>query len=267
MTTELNNKKPLLLGIVNITPDSFSDGGTYSPVEHGLLLAKQGARVLDLGAESTRPGAAEVAADVELKRLMPVLTELRKLLPDVPLSVDTRKAAVAEAALAAGAAWINDVSGGVFDPAVMQIAARYNAVYIVGHSRGTPADMLTDKYTEYPDGVIAHVLDFWHMQAEKALAGGIKAENIIVDPGFGFAKLRETNMEMAERFDELVANQPYRICAGVSRKRFLAPDLPPAARGGLSSRMEVELAHKGAAVIRTHDPAGFLKIYVPGGER
>ncbi len=261
MTTELKNKRPLLLGIVNATPDSFSDGGAYSPVEHGCLLVEQGADVLDVGGESTRPGAAEIPVETELERLLPVIKNLRELLPHVSISVDTRKAAVARAVLEAGAAWINDVSGGTFDPEIMNVAAGCNAVYVIGHSRGVPADMLTEAFTSYPGGVVPHVLEFWKQQAGKALACGIKAENIVVDPGFGFAKLQETNMEMAEKFEELVAAQPYRVCAGVSRKRFLAPGLAPLERQEAGSRLEAKLAACGAAIFPTLDPAGFFRFF------
>ena len=255
----LNSKNIIVLGIVNATPDSFSDGGMNDPVEHAAFLLKNGADAVDIGGESTRPGAAEVPEREELARILPVIREIRRMFPDTLISVDTRKAAVAEAALREGADWINDISGGTFQPEIMSVVASAGGAYIAGHTRGLPENMLEKRFTEYPDGVIDEVMAFWRDSAAKAVAAGIAPGKIMVDPGFGFAKERKDNMEMAEKFHLFVEQQPYPVCAGVSRKRFLAPELSPLERGEISSRLEVELAAAGAAVIRTHDPVNFRK--------
>ena len=245
-------KKTLVLGIVNATPDSFSDGGAYDPVEHAADLAAAGADALDVGGESTRPGFTEVPEEEELKRVMPVVTKLRVLYPGLPISVDTRKSRVAAAALEAGADWINDVSGGSYDPEILKVTAAGDAVFIIGHDSRL-------HQSGAGGGIADEVLACWRELFSRALDAGIKPENIMVDPGFGFGKSVSENLELVRDFRRLVAGSPAGICVGVSRKRFLGPELAPLERAEATRRLEAELAEAGARVIRTHDPGALLE--------
>ncbi len=247
-----------IVGIVNATPDSFSDGGCYDPVKHALALAAAGADWLDLGGESTRPGSACIHEAEEIRRVVPAIAALHAALPAMTLCVDTRKAAVAGAALAAGAAVVNDVSGLVYDPELAAVAAEHRAVLVLTHSRGTPEHMLDADHTDYGSaGVIAAVLEFWECQTRAARAAGVAPENIWVDPGFGFAKTAEQNWEMADGFERFLT-QPYPVYVGVSRKRFLGGS-DPMARVEAGTRVAVNLARRGARAVRTHDVAEFRR--------
>ena len=250
------SKKPLILGIVNATPDSFSDGGTYDPAEHADRLLETGADALDVGGESTRPGFTEVPEEEELRRVIPVVERLRSLYPNLTISVDTRKSRVAARALEAGANWINDVSGGSYDPEILQVAAAGNALFLIGHdSRIHHAPPGTG------GGIAEAVLACWRELVSRALAAGIRAENIMVDPGFGFGKEVGDNLALVRDFGKLVAGSPAKICVGVSRKRFLGPERKPLERAEATRRLEAELAAAGADVIRTHDPEAFRQAF------
>ena len=242
-------QRPLLMGIVNATPDSFSDGGR-SPdevVRHALKLLDDGADVLDIGGESTRPGAAAVPVPEELDRVIPVLKKIRALRPACRISVDTRKAAVAEAALAAGAEIINDVSALAYDPAMAAVAARSGAPVILGHTRGTPEEM-TGR-CEYGD-LVREVKDELRAAAAKALAAGVKPEKLWYDPGIGFAKTAAQSWELLRHVNELAELGP--LVIGHSRKSFFAyPDM--ADREVATAAVSLLLYGKNVFMVRVHD--------------
>ncbi len=259
-------KRPLIYGILNLTPDSFSDGGSYLSVQQALEAAHQlvtdGADVLDIGGESTRPGAPEVPVNAEIDRILPIVIALRKTLPELRLSIDTRKSQVAKVALEAGAHIINDVSGLRFDPELANVTAQFpEAELIITHSRGTPETMQLDSgLLQYAD-VTATVLEFWHEAISQALESGIRREKLIMDPGFGFAKTFEQNWELVRRFKELTAIE-LPIMAGISRKRFLGAAINednPRARDAVTHTIEALLSIRGAQLVRTHDVCGFVR--------
>lgn len=247
------------MGVVNVTPDSFSDGGSYldrdAAIEHGLDLAAAGAAVLDIGGESTRPGAAPVDADEELRRVVPVIAALVARTA-VPVSVDTTKSVVAQAALDAGAAMVNDVSGGTTDPEMLAVVADAGAAYVVMHMRGTPLTMQTE--ARYDD-VVREVADELRLRVDAALAAGIDARALLADPGIGFAKLPEHNVALLRALPEIAARVGMPLLVGSSRKSFLAHIAGVDDRTG---RDDATLAttvwcfELGAALVRVHDVAG-----------
>jgi len=244
---------PLVMGIVNLTPDSFSDGGRYldpaSAVARIRELAALGADLIDLGAESTRPGATPVASDEQLRRLMPVL-ELALADPALCISVDTASAAVAERALAAGAQVVNDVSG-LGDPDMAGIVAKSGAGLVVMHMQGTPATM--QARPSYDD-VVLEVREHFVERCARAHAAGIAQESIAIDPGIGFGKTTAHNFELLARLDELGEfERP--VLIGVSRKSFLgrALDLPADQRLDASLAATAIAVFHGARIVRTHD--------------
>ncbi|PYP00945.1 MAG: dihydropteroate synthase [Gemmatimonadetes bacterium] len=245
---------PVLIGIVNVTPDSFSDGGRFATVDRAVAQAERlvadGCELLDIGGESTRPGAAPVPAEEEIGRVTPVIAELvRRGLG--PVSVDTRKAGVARAALAAGAAVINDVSGLAFDPDLARVVAEGGAGVIVMHMRGTPDTM--DSLAVYGH-VAADVAAELGAAAARAEAGGVARERIVVDPGFGFSKTPEQNFRL---LDELatVVGLGYPVAVGPSRKRFLgAATGRPVEDRDRATAVACALAwERGARLFRVHD--------------
>lgn len=216
--------RPRLLGIVNVTPDSFSDGGNFfsrdAAVAHAERLAAEGADVLDVGGESTRPQGAEPVSEAEeLARVVPVVRELVRRLPQVPVSVDTVKAAVADAALAEGARIVNDVSGGRLDARMAAVCARHGAGFVLMHSRGTVHDMATYTYAEYDD-VVADVLAELEGRVVAARAAGVAAEAIVLDPGIGFSKRSAQSLAVLAGIPRL-CSAGYPILVGASRKRFI----------------------------------------------
>jgi len=258
-------QRPLLMGVLNLTPDSFSDGGRIQGVEQavraaGRLLA-QGADLLDLGGQSTRPGAEEVGAGRELERVLPVLTAIRAAHPAALLSVDTFHAAVAEAALAAGADWINDVRGGgcLRDPEMAAMVARAGCPYVVMHSRGDSGAM--DGLAVYGD-VVAEVRGELQAATDRLTAAGVRAEQILWDPGLGFAKTTEQNLELLRRLSEL-AGAGYPLLVGPSRKRFIGAVLseprPRARLWGTAAVCALAVA-RGAAVLRVHDVGPIAQV-------
>jgi dihydropteroate synthase len=268
---ELVAGDPKLMAVVNVTPDSFSDGGRYldpgRAVEHALALAAEGADLLDLGAESTRPGggvygegAREVPADEELARLMPVLEPLRGA-TDLPISVDTRKAAVARAALGAGADLVNDVSA-LGDPEMARVVAEARCPVVLMHARGELPTMQRD--ISFVD-VAAEVRDELAARRDAAVAAGIGRERVILDPGLGFGKTAAQNLELLARLDRLAAlGSP--VLVGASRKSFVGAltGAPPDRRLPGSLAAVARAAAGGAALVRVHDVAAtrqFLAVW------
>ncbi len=209
-----------IMGIVNVTPDSFSDGGQFDEadagIDHGLQLLEEGAAIIDIGGESTRPGAEDVATDEEIRRVLPVIEGILEKAPDACLSIDTSKAPVAGAAIDAGAKIINDVTG-FRDPAMIELAAETGVGIAVMHMQGTPRTMQSDP--SYED-VVADIRSFFEERHATLTAAGIEAEAIVYDPGIGFGKTQEHNLTLLRHLDQLiVSGRP--ILLGVSRKSFI----------------------------------------------
>jgi dihydropteroate synthase len=250
--------RTLVIGVVNVTPDSFSDGGEWfasgDAIRHGLELLAEGADIIDVGGESTRPGAARTEIAEELHRVLPVVTELAAA--GACVSIDTMRPAVAAEAIAAGAQLVNDVSGGRADAAMLSLVAQARVPYVCMHWRGHSADM--QNRAHYTD-VVTDVLAELREQVSAALAAGIAADRLIVDPGFGFAKTGEHNWQLLRRIDELAAlGQP--VLAGVSRKTFLGTLLadaegvprPPRERDDASVALTTVLAMHRIWGVRVH---------------
>jgi dihydropteroate synthase len=247
-----------LMGVINVTPDSFSDGGEFldpsRAIAHGLQLAEAGADILDVGGESTRPGASPVPPELELQRVVPVIQGLKKQL-DLPISVDTRKASVARQAIAAGAVLVNDVSGLHFDPQMARAVAASNACCCLMHLPGSPETM--QDHPRYPD-VVEEVVAYLAEAIEGAVAGGIPRSRIFVDPGIGFGKTAGHNLFLLRRLRDLrVLGRP--IVVGTSRKSFLgsvAGKKDPRARlfATIGSLAAIG-ASAGADIVRIHDVA------------
>ena len=246
---------PAVMGVLNVTPDSFSDGGRFldpdRAVAHAFTMEAAGATIIDVGGESTRPGASPVSAEEELDRVLPVIRALEGRLKS-PISIDTRKAVVASAALDEGAAIVNDVSGLTFDPAMALAVANAGAALVVMHMRGVPATM--NGLARYRD-VVAEVCAFLERQTRLALSAGVRRSRIIVDPGLGFAKNARHNLELMGGLSELGA-LGYPILVGASRKRFVR-----AIVGGSEDDLSFGNAAvnalaiaAGASIIRVHDP-------------
>ena len=275
-------KRTLIMGIVNVTPDSFSDGGLYldsgKAVEHGLKLLDEGADIIDVGGESTRPGASvvnstvqpeakkaqenaapkkiAVDAEEELRRVLPVITELKKLRPDAVISVDTYKASVARAAAAAGAEIVNDVSGMRWDPQMARTIAEIKCGAVLMHMRGRPEEWRT---LPLPGDIVLLVKRELREWVEAAVLAGVRRERIVLDPGFGFGKSFEQNYPLLSRFQEL-QSLGFPLLAGTSRKSFLgrllaknAKDAPVEDRLYGNLAVHTALILKGAHVLRTHD--------------
>ncbi|EGD45424.1 dihydropteroate synthase [Nocardioidaceae bacterium Broad-1] len=251
-----------VMGIVNVTPDSFSDGGRFfatdDAVAHGHALLEQGADLLDIGGESTRPGATRPLVADELARVVPVIETLAA--EGATLSVDTMRPEVAEAALKAGAKIINDVSGGLADPGILKVAADHGATYVVMHWRAHGAEMQHKDHLVYADGVVATVKQELEQRIEAARAAGIQDDNIVIDPGLGFSKTADDNWRLlagVEEFHKL----GYPVLIGASRKTFLgrllaAPDgtlRPVTERESAHDAITVFLAQRGVWTTRVHD--------------
>lgn len=248
--------RPLVMGILNVTPDSFSDGGRYfepaAAIEHGLRLAAEGADILDIGGESTRPGAEPVPAGEELRRVLPVVRALARQLT-IPISIDTMKTAVARACLDAGAAIINDVSG-LRDPDMVNLAAQTRAGVVVMHMQGTPQTMQLDpRY----DDVVRDVRRFLDARRDALVAAGIDPEALAFDPGIGFGKTLEHNLQLLAQLEQAVpAERP--VVLGVSRKGLLGQitGRPRAERLAASLAVACFAAARGQAhILRVHDVA------------
>lgn len=246
------------MGVINLTPDSFSDGGQFNSAKQARKEADRqindGADVLDLGAQSTRPGAEEVGEEEELKRLIPCLQAIRRDHPDVIISVDTFLAAVATAALEAGADWINDVSGGRRDAGMLPLIADAGCPYVLMHSRGDSASM--DTCTNYgSEGVVNAVRRELRESTERALRQGVKATQLIWDPGLGFAKDNEQNLELIRQLEEF-QRDGIPLLLGPSRKRFIGAVLNqprPKARIWGTAAVCARAQAAGVHVLRVHD--------------
>ena len=260
---------PLVMGILNVTPDSFSDGGVHfdhaKAVHAAMQMESDGAAVIDIGGESTRPGSEPIAAQVEIDRVLPVIRQIRER-SDIPISIDTRKGAVAEEAIAAGADMINDVSAMRYSAGMPAIAARAGVPVILMHMRGEPSTM--QQFATYGD-VVAEVAEELQDLVDDVRAAGI--EQILVDPGIGFAKTWEHNLELLARADELKRIAP--VVIGASRKSFIGHLTgreagPERTVGSLAAVAAAVRA--GAAMVRVHDvreTVDFLKVLAAIEER
>lgn len=240
--------KTLIMGILNVTPDSFSDGGNFNSVSHALnhaiAMVKEGADIIDVGGESTRPGSDDVDAKEEMKRVVPVIQELKRFI-NKPISIDTYKASVAEAALEAGANIVNDVWGFQRDPEIAAVAAKYNVPVVLMHNQ---------EGTEYDKDIIESIVDFFNVSINIALEAGVKKTNIILDPGIGFGKNTSQNLEVMRRLDEL-QQIGYPILLGISRKSVIGKtlDLPTHDRLEGTIALNAIGIQMGAEIIRVHD--------------
>ena len=239
----------LIMGILNVTPDSFADGGRHNDfaaaVARGLEMIAEGVDIIDIGGESTRPGAERVSEAEEIERTIPVITELAQ--HGVRISIDTMRASTAEAAIKAGAVIINDVSGGLADPQMLQTAARLQVPYIAMHWRGQSKDM--NSKAIYND-VVVDVISELQERVDAALDAGIQHANLIIDPGLGFAKDAQHNWEIINSIDKFVA-MGYPVLVGGSRKRFLGGDSPDE-REQATIDLTKRLATTGVWAVRVH---------------
>ena len=252
---------PLVMGVVNVTPDSFSDGGRYSDpdaaVAHGARLIAEGADIVDVGGESTRPGATRPLMEEEIDRVIPVISALAAM--GATVSVDTMRHQVAERAIAAGASIVNDVSGGMGDPEMLRVVASAGVRYIAMHWRAH-ADHMTDFATyDNPGGVVAAVRDELARRVEAALATGIAPERLVIDPGLGFAKRGEHNWELLAGIEAII-ELGFPVLVGASRKSFLGTLLagpegprPVEDREDATTALSVLLAGAGVWGLRVHD--------------
>jgi len=251
----------LVMGILNVTPDSFSDGGQFldprAAVEHGLQLVAQGAAMIDVGGESTRPGSKPVPPAEQIRRTVPVIGALAERI-DVPISIDTANFEVARAAVLAGASILNDITA-LSDARMAEVAVQQQLPVILMHMQGTPATMQAEpRY----DDVVAEVRDFLVAQAEKAVRLGIPPERIFLDPGIGFGKTLEHNLLLLRNLDKLAATG-YRVLVGPSRKGFLGKitgrDKPTDRVFGTAAAVARCVA-AGASIVRVHDVAEMVDV-------
>ena len=249
------SRQGLIMGVLNVTPDSFFDGGEFfaaeKAIEHGLKMAADGADIVDVGGESTRPGAEPIAADEELRRVIPVIEKLRTKI-DVPISIDTSKTEVALAAIQAGASIVNDVTGGRGDEGMLPLIAEAKSALIIMHMQGTPRTM--QKQPRYND-VVSEVADFFRQQYACAIGCNIDPMAIAFDPGIGFGKTLDHNLELLAQLERLRAHDRP-LVIGVSRKSFLgklieSPDMDD--RGAPAVALTALLRMRGADVFRVHD--------------
>jgi len=259
-------RKTLVMGVLNVTPDSFSDGGSFfdkqRAVDHALAMERDGADLIDIGAESTRPGSEGISAPDETERLLPVIESLRGRLK-IPMSVDTQKAAVAELAIAAGAAIVNDVSGLRHDAALAEVAARRRVPIILMHMRGTPQTMQKGPFAK---DVVKDVLSGLKKSVALARKAGVARNKIIVDPGIGFGKSFKQNYELLAKLNE-IARLGYPLLVGTSRKGFLGKTLardgqpaPPEERiWGTAATVTASILG-GAHIVRVHDVAEMAQV-------
>jgi dihydropteroate synthase len=245
----------VIMGVLNVTPDSFSDGGEFltadKAIEHGLQIAAEGAHIIDVGGESTRPGSEPVTGEEELRRVIPVIEKLRRKL-DVPISIDTSKAEVARAAIQAGASIVNDVTGGRADDQMLPLVAETKSAFIIMHMQGTPRTMqIQPRYTD----VVAEISEFFRQQYARAIGLNIDPMAIAFDPGIGFGKTLEHNLELLAQLERLRSHDRA-LVVGVSRKSFLgkligSPEISDRLIPGLA--LTSFLRARGADVFRVHD--------------
>jgi dihydropteroate synthase len=249
------SRRGIIMGVLNVTPDSFSDGGEFfsaeKAVKHGLQMAADGAQIIDVGGESTRPGAEPISVAEELRRVIPVIENLRSK-SDIFISIDTSESEVASAALEAGASIVNDVTGGRGDGEMMTLVAKRNAGFVIMHMQGEPRTMQVDPH--YAD-VVSEVTDFFRQQYARALDCGIDPMAIAFDPGIGFGKTLSHNLELLKNLERLRLNDRP-IVVGVSRKSFLGKLIgSPTVADRLSPTVALTslLRARGADVFRVHD--------------
>lgn len=254
------SRRAYIMGVLNLTPDSFFDGRMFpepeAAVQHAFRMEAEGADIIDLGGESTRPGAQAVPLKEEFKRVLPVLKRLSGRLK-VPISIDTYKSEVAERCIQCGAEMVNDISGLYFDPRMKEIVARHQVPVIVMHIKGTPRDMQKDP--QYRD-LIGEILSFFRESISRADAAGVPADKIIIDPGIGFGKSFAHNLDILKGLESFkVLGKP--IMVGVSRKSFLGKilDLPVDERleGSIAAALYAVL--RGANIVRVHDVAATVR--------
>jgi dihydropteroate synthase len=245
----------LIMGVLNVTPDSFSDGGEFftadKAMERGVQMAAEGAHIIDIGGESTRPGSEPVTVEEELRRVIPAIENLRSKL-DVPISIDTSKADVARAAIQAGASIVNDVTGGRGDDQMLPLVAETKSAFIIMHMQGTPRTMqIAPRYTD----VVTEISEFFRQQFARAIGLSIDPMAIAFDPGIGFGKTLEHNLELLAHLERLRVHDRA-LVVGVSRKSFLgkligSPDIRDRLTSGLA--LTSLLRARGADVVRVHD--------------
>lgn len=264
---DLIGKQTLIMGVLNVTPDSFSDGGLYDTVEaavaHARALVADGAHLLDIGGESTRPATfgdkSPLPLQEEIARILPVIERLHAEMPFVPLSVDTYKAEVARAALDAGASLVNDISGLTYDPLMAALVAERNVPVVLMHLPGRPRDLPLQPI--YAD-VVAEVLAFFERQVAYAVSKGVRRDRIWLDPGLGFGKTAAHNLELLRRLPELKAlGLP--LVVGASRKKFLGKilgtDDPGDRKDGTAATVALSIAY-GADMVRVHDVREMARV-------
>lgn len=257
----LDLTRPRIMAICNVTPDSFSDGGQHFSVDLALrfaeVAAQEGATILDVGGESTRPGAIPVSVDQEISRVVPVIAAVRARLPGLLISVDTVKSAVAAAAIDAGAHAINDVSAGRLDAAMLDLAAQRKVGLVLMHSRGSVADMASYDHAVYGDDVAGDVCNELAQRVDAARCAGVSADQIVVDPGLGFSKTSAQSIAVLRDLHR-VAALGYPVLVGTSRKRFigeLTGAADPSHRVIGSAIAHAIATMRGARLVRTHDVA------------
>lgn len=256
LTDLLQGSRPVIMGILNVTPDSFSDGGLYYDPTEAMLRAErlvaEGADIIDIGGESTRPSAEPVMAEEQMRRILPIIRAVRQRFPGCFLSVDTTHAIVAEAALTAGADMVNDVSAGLNDSEMLKIVAKRRVPVVLMHMKGTPKTM--QENPSYMD-VVQEVRKFLKNRIRKALAAGILREKIIIDPGIGFGKRKEDNLKLLAELERFV-DLGYSVLLGTSRKRFMGAvcgeTRPTELLGATIATTALGVA-KGVKIFRVHD--------------
>ncbi len=249
------SRQGLIMGVLNVTPDSFSDGGKFfareKAIERGMAMAAEGAHIIDVGGESTRPGAEPIAAEEELRRVIPVIEKLRAKI-DVAISIDTSKSGVARAAIQAGASIVNDVTGGRGDEEMLPLVAETNTAFIIMHMQGTPRTM--QNQPRYAD-VVLEIADFFRQQYARAIVYNIDPMAIAFDPGIGFGKTLDHNLELLAHLEQFrVHDRP--VVVGVSRKSFLAKlidSLDVGDRLAPAVALTALLRARGADVFRVHE--------------
>lgn len=257
-----HNGPPLVMGILNLTPDSFSDGGSFnSPdlaLKHVFEMVDAGANIIDIGGESTRPGSDPVSGEDELERVMPILSEILPSL-DIPVSIDTYKPEVAEAAVDVGVSIVNDING-LRNPKMMKYVVQAGVPAVIMHMHGKPNTLATDEMT---GDILATITDFYNERLSSALDAGMKKENIILDPGLGFGKTPEQNIEIVENTSFY---KGYPILTGSSRKRFLAVMYPGMDKDLASAEAAYRSWEKGADIVRVHNVSAFMDRFCNGLE-
>jgi dihydropteroate synthase len=254
--------RTLVMAVLNVTPDSFSDGGRFFSLEaavaQGLRMAEEGADMIDIGGESSRPGADPVSTEEECRRVVPVVERLSSLV-DIPLSVDTTKAGVARAAMAAGAEMINDISAMTFDPRMGEVVASSSAAVALMHMRGCPKTMQEGNLAY--DDLMAHILEFLRQRVEEAKNAGISEERMVIDPGIGFGKTVDDNLRIIKHLHDLkVLGRP--ILMGVSRKSFIGRitgDESPERLYGTAAAVTAAVM-AGSSIVRVHDVGPMKKV-------